>query len=199
MKFADFQTTSDAFATTWAAMDPAISSISGVAQGDGESERDGRIFMIHSIMIRCHVAATTLEAQATPFEDLRGRICLVLDTQTNGAQLTATDVMDGGQTDDTQAFRNLQHTKRFRILWDKKWHLRRIGQTNEGAVDSFAAPTSTTPQYVYYKRFKKPIKVICTGTTTAITAISDNSLHIIGVANSVLALHNMQVRIRFTG
>ncbi len=200
LKFADIETDSDAFAVTWSTMEDATNdSIAGVAQGDGESQRDGRTYFIHSIHIRCNIEAASQESQVTPLSNLRGRICLVWDTQTNGTQLTATDVMDGGGTDDILAFRNLQHSKRFRILWDKSWVLKREGQTNEGAIDLFAAPYATTPTFQYHRRFKKPIKVICQATTAVIAAISDNSFHIIGVSDSTVARMNMQVRIRFTG
>ncbi len=200
MKFADIETDSDAFAVTWSTMEDATNdSISGVAQGDGESQRDGRIYWIHSIHIRCNVEAASQESQVTPLSNLRGRFMLVWDTQTNGAQLTATDVMDGGGTDDVLAFRNLQHSKRFRVMWDKQWVLARPGQTNEGGVNVFAAPYATTGTFIYNKRFKNPVKVICQATTAVIAAISDNSFHIIGVADSTVARLNMQVRIRFTG
>ncbi len=200
MKFADIETDNDAFATTWATMEDATNdSISGVAQGDGESQRDGRIYNIHSVHIRCvaHVAAS--ESVVNPQSTFRGRICLVWDTQTNGAQLTATDVMDGGLTDDTLAWRNLQHTKRFKVLWDKDFTIIPYGQTNEGGVNLFANGSYTSRIFKYNKVFSKPIKVICQATTAVIAAISDNSLHIIGVANSAAVLLNMQVRIRFTG
>ncbi len=198
-KFADFETDGDAFATTWAPMeDGTILSVSGVGQGDGESNRDGRKYWIHSIHIRATVEASAIEAQTAPLADLKGRLCLVWDTQTNGAQLTATDVMDGGQTDDTLSFRNLQHSKRFRVLWDKKWKLTR-NNVAQGAVDLFAANRSVTGIMVFNKSFANPIPVICTGTTNVIASISDNSFHIIGVSNSVTALLNYQVRLRFTG
>ncbi len=200
MKFADIETNSDAFATTWATMEDATNdSVSGVAQGDGESQRDGRKYLIHSIHIRARVFKVFTESQAAPLGDIEGRICLVWDTQTNGAQLTATDVMDGGQTDDTLAFRNLQHSKRFRVLWDKSWKLSLNNQTNEGAINLFANGTVTTPIMTFNRRFKTPIPVICSATTAVIAAISDSSLHVIGVANDAAALLNMQIRLRFTG
>ncbi len=197
-KFVDIETQADAFATTWATMEDATNdSISGVAQGDGESQRDGRKYWIHSIHIKCAVQAQAQEAQVNPLSELKGRICLVWDKQTNGAQLTATDVMDGGLTDDTLAFRNLQFTSRFQVLWDKKWKLTRHNVA-QGAVDLFAATTQTTHIMTYNKIFSKPVQVICSGTTAVIANITDNSFHIIGVATNTTALLNMQVRVRFT-
>jgi len=198
-KFVDFETNGDAFATTWARMeDGTIQSVSGVTQGDGESNRDGRKYLIHSIHIKAKISVNASESQGAPLNDITGRVCLVWDTQTNEAAFTATDVMDGGGNDDTLSFRNLQHSKRFRVLWDKSFKIIRRN-VNEGSVNLFATGNETTPIINYNKKFKKPIPVICSGTTNVITSISDNSLHIIGVASSTTALLEMQIRIRFTG
>ncbi len=199
MKFLTFQTTDDAFAVTWATMEDAtILSVSSVAQGDGQSARDGRQYMIHSIHIRMRIQIASIESQATPLQDFVGRVLLVQDTQTNGAQLTATDVMDGTLDEDLLGFRNLINSKRFRVHWDKSFKIGRQ-QTNEGAINLFASGVQTTPIYTYNRKFKKAIPVTCLLTTGVIGAISDNSFHIIGIANSVDARLNYQVRIRFTG
>ncbi len=199
-KFVDIETDSDAFATTWSTMeDGTNSNISGVAQGIGESQRIGRKYTITSIHIRCLVHTAASEAQPNPQSAFRGRICLVLDTQTNGAQLTATDVMDGGLTNDFLAFRNLQFTKRFKVLWDKSFVLTPIGQVNDGAVDKFSNGSYTTNIMSYNKNFTRGLNVLCDGTSAAVASITDNSLHIIGVGNSAGLLLDMQVRIRYKG
>ncbi len=199
LKFADFETVSDAFAVTWQRMqDGTINCVSGVAQGDGESQRDGRKYMIHSVHIRATLATSSTESQTGPLADIVGRICLVWDTQSNGAVPTATDIMDGRQTADELSFRNLQNTKRFRILWDKSWKINRLNM-NEGSINLFASNTQISPIIKFNKKFKNPIPVTCTGTGNTVASISDNSLHIIGVANSTEAFLNYQVRVRFTG
>ncbi len=199
-KFADTETADDAFAVTWARMEGATNSqISGVAQGNGESQRIGRKIQIHSIHIKARVTRVALIASAVVPKHLVGRFVLVLDTQTNGAALTATDVMDGGQNDDTMAFRNMQFTSRFRVLWDKRWVLKG-GIANVGNAATYSNGNNSTGIMVYNKRFKTPISVTYNSTTTAVVAaVTDNSFHIIGVANDTLALLSYQVRIRYTG
>lgn len=198
-KFADVETSADAFATTWATMEDATNdSVSGVNLDDTESGRDGRVYHIQSIHVRVTVTAAQNEDVGNPIDDMKGRFCLVLDTQTNGAQMTATDVMDGGQTDDTLAFRNLQHTKRFQVYWDQRWTIKFDNMTNAGEINKYATGARLTRFFKFDKTFKKPIKVICQGTDATISSISDNSFHMIGVANSTAALLNYQVRIRFT-
>ncbi len=200
-KFADFETNDDAFAVTWATMeDGTIKSVGGVAQGNTESQRIGRKYSILSIHIRAFVKVAAAEANVNVRTDLRGRFCLVLDTQTNAAQLDATDVMDGGQTDDTLAFRNLQFSKRFLVLWDQAWILKHQ-QMAQGGVDLFSIPDSHSRMFKFNKVFAKPLQITCnsTATTNVISVMEDNSLHMIGVANDTSALLSYQVRIRFAG
>ncbi len=199
-KFADFEVVAKAFSSNWVPMqDGTIKCVSGIAQGTGESQRDGRKYQIHSIHIKARVNSVVQESQAAPLSDLVGRFCLVLDTQTNVTEVVATEVMDGGQNNDELSFRNLQHSSRFKVLWDKKFILRRIAQTNEGAINLFASPISTSNIMTFNKYFKTPISVITNGTSNAISDITDNSLCMIGVANNSTCLLDYQVRIRFTG
>ncbi len=199
-KFLDLEVTDDAFATSWAAMNPAssVDCISAVAQGDGESNRDGRVYFINSIHLRGTIDMPVAESAAAPRSDVYARIALVWDTQANAATVTATDVMDGGQTEDWLAFRNLQNTKRFRVLKDMTRRIVVSQQMNEGAVNLFASTGAIVP-WTMNVRFKKPVKVTCVGTTGVIASISDNAFHVIGCANSTVCELNYQSRIRFTG
>ncbi len=197
-KFIDVELDATAFATTWSTMEPATEdALSAVAQGDGESNRDGRIYHINGIFIQGHFAMPASESNNAPVSDQECRIALVLDTQTNAAQLTATDVMDGGQTKDYHAFRNLQFTKRFRVLKDKKVVLN-VENTNEGAINLFANKL-VVKNFKINHTFKPPLRVICKGTTAVIASITDNSLHLIGVGSSTTSQLNYQCRLRFTG
>ncbi len=198
LKFSDEVIVNDAFATTWATMTAGVDVLSGVAQGDGEIQRDGRKYLIHSISVKLRVHAIAIESATAPDDDLHGRFALVLDTQTNGAQLTATDVMVGSTNEDRLSFRNLQQVKRFRVLWDRSFLLKRQ-VVNEGAANLFATNLVSTPIIRFTKIFSKPVEVICTGTGAAVSAISNNSIHMIGIANNTLALLSYQSRIRFTG
>lgn len=200
-KFADFEAQDDAFATSWAPMeDGTIKSISAVAVGNTESTRVGRVYHITSLHLRGSVETGGQEADTAPINDVMCRFVLVWDTQTNAAQLTATDVMDAGQSEDHFAFRNLQNTKRFRILMDKVITVRMDNQTNEGAVNSFASGQRQV-HWKFNRTFKKPIKVICSGTSAVIGSITDNSIHMIGICSTTSASPklNYQARIRFTG
>ncbi len=200
LKFADTFVSNDAFATSWATMEEATNSqVSGVAIGTGESGRIGRKYNIHSIHIKARVHVNAIEAQGAPLPDLIGRFCLILDKQTNGAQLTPSDVMDTGADQDFLAFRNLQHTRRFQVLWDKKWKLANYSSTNEGAANVFSQVNQTSGIMYYNKVFDPPIQVICEDVNATVADVSDNSLHIIGIANQTTAFLSYECRIRFTG
>ncbi len=195
-KFFDTDNVS-AFNTSWAIEENVTTALSAVAQGDGESNRDGRIYNILSIHIRGHIIVGVAESQTAPIGDQLCRLALVWDKQSNGANITATDVYDAGPTDDINSFRNLQFTKRFHVLKDKTWLVRRQG-LNEGAANLFAAVNRKIP-FKWNFTFKVPIRVTMSGTTADIANVTDNSLHMIGVSTSTLVTYSYASRIRFTG
>lgn len=145
MKFFDVESNNDQFATTWATMEPATTNLSAVARGDADNERVGKEYHIHAIFIKGYVQLDAAESAGSPPNDLIVRLCLVLDKFTNGTQLTATDVMDNSVTAQYLAFRKLEHSKRFTVLWDKTFRLPMISATNEGAINLFANGSVRVP------------------------------------------------------
>lgn len=200
-KFVDYNVQGQATSTGWAGgeLDPATAlCISVVAQGDGENQRDGRMYNINSWYIKGFLSTSASEAQAGPQQMVLVRIVVVLDTQTNGAQLNAEDVFTPVAAGvDVCSVRNLQFSKRFRVLKDRTMKLN-PNIVNEGAVNAFAAGASSVP-FKMGGRFKTPLKVRCSGTTAAIASVTDNSIHVIGVSNSATGLLTYISRCRFTG
>ncbi len=200
-KFVDSLSTSTAFTTAWAILAPTAgitNCISAPGIGTSESERDGRVFTLMSVHVRMTITGDTLESQAAPIVPLNYRVCLVWDTQTNGAAVTGTSVMDAGATNDLDAFRNLQNSKRFIILGDTGHMTLQRPNTNEGAINLFA----TAPDIVHVsfnKSFKMGIKVRAIGTTADVASISDNSFSLIGIASSTACSYTFETRCRFTG
>ena len=202
LKFNDEEVDNKNFSTSWITMMPADDTISGVAKGDDENQRDGRVYHIHSVHMRMFATAPAQTQQTTPFNDLKGRVVVLLDKQVNEAVLTPTDVFVGGLIEDFLAFRNLQHTSRFTILWDKKFILRRDGQTatnTSGDVLRFHAPAPVTSTFNFNKTFAKPIKVITVNEFGTIASISDNAIVVIGTANTTNMQLQYHSRVRFTG
>ncbi len=198
-KFIDTEVNAFAFATTWTTMEDTIPDcISSVAQADTESSRDGRVYTILSVYLKMKVFVQAQEESIAPLPDIIGRVVLVLDTQTNKVQLTATDVMDASATADELAFRNLHNTKRFKVFWDHSFKID-LFQVSQGAINLFAHGQKSTEIVTYYKKFNPPIVVKCIDQNATVASVSDNSLHIIGVANGSQALLTMTTRCRFIG
>lgn len=180
-KFVDYEVSDKTISTTWAGseIDPTTpSSISTAAQGDGENQRDGRVYYINSVHVNGVVEAPAQEDINGAYSDTEVRILLVWDTQTNAAQAQGEEVMSEASTADSyNSFRNLQNSKRFVVLKDKR--LKLILSRAENSTDSGSLNVNgVTSKFSMNKKFKKPIKVRCTGTTATVASISDNSLHL---------------------
>ncbi len=199
-KFLDTTSTTTAFPTGWVRLNPTAGSVgclSMPATGDTESSRDGRTYMIHSIFVRMTITMAAVETATAPINSTSYRVCLVHDQQTNGTAIVATEVMDAGASRDEDSFRNLQNTRRFRVLSDTGHQVINVFQVADGATaDRFS---NATQQRVvkFNHEFKEPIKVRCTGTGADVQFCSDNSLALIGIANQTTVSYTFETRIRF--
>ena len=185
--------------TSWATYNGTNNSLSMPQQGDSPVERDGRVFFIHSIHIRGRLSAVSEKTQTTPEGNGIARLIVYWDTQTNGAVATASDIM-GTPAVPFNTFRNLEYSKRFIVLWDKTFHVSRT-PLNEGAVNSFASAPFVT-HFKFNKKFKKPIKVRCTGTAAGVAQCADNNIGMAAVATHAGGSEPPSIdwhsRIRFT-
>lgn len=200
-KFNDSSIAGTVMPISWTLFNPVASnSLTAVPQGDGPSDRDGRVYHINSFHIKGQLASTTLTGQPTPCADLRGRIIIGWDTQTNEAGPLTAEVIDfasGGAPNDF--YRELSHSKRFRILYDKSFIIRRSNSSTVLAGPLFACAT-TRADWSYNHHFKKPIKVICSGTTKSVNSISDNNFFLMAVTNITPdLLISYTCRTRFSG
>lgn len=201
VKFVDYFVNDKAFTIDWAGgeMDEATAlSLSAVGQGDGESQRDGRKYSLHSVHVKGTIYVNQLESQAAPINDVLVRVCLVLDTQTNKQQLNAEDVMKViASGEDTKSFRNLSNSSRFKVLRNFEGIIKREN-LNEGAANLFASVRSDI-SFDWNVKFKTPVKCLASATGATVAATTDNSIHVIGVADSTDAILSYISRVRFTG
>lgn len=204
-KFIDYTLNSGTLTSSWAGAEhnpTTIDCLSAVAQGDGESSRDGRKYAVNSVHLQGQVSHLAAESETVPAPDIIVKVALVQDTQTNGTELSAENVFsDAAATHDVYGFRNLQFVKRFKVL-AHKWITLPVGQstTNEGGINLFANNKVSRKWSMNYK-FKEPMIVNCTGTTAVVGSIADNSLHLIACANDNSATTTVSYisRCRFTG
>lgn len=166
--------------------------ISGVAQGDGESNRDGRKCVLTSVHVKGNV---TIDASSGSSLNNGAvvRVLLVQDKQTNGVQLNSEDVLLSA-THVEYAYRNLQHARRFNVLWDRTFDLNKTAGAGDGTADDSPAWQRS---FTINKKFKIP--VLHDGTTANITSITDNSLHVLAFASTGATTLNYESRVRFQG
>jgi hypothetical protein len=197
-KFYDTEMAATNINASWAVYNPStVDSLSVPAQGDGESNRDGKMFAITSLHVKGAVFTGGTEAQSAPEDQHRFRVIIYQDTQTNGAEASANDIMDVGGTDDTLAFRNLQYSKRFKVLYDRVFVT--TPQITSEASNIFSAGKAIR-NFQFNKKFKTPIKVTCNATSAGVSSCVDNNFGIAAIADSASNVSlQYQARIRFVG
>lgn len=181
-------------------VDPIVSNcLHGIDQGDGEQQRDGRKYTILNLNIRGYVLFGEQEATSVTSDHVR--LLVVLDRQTNGAQLTETDVLDVFHADNdlqTTSFRNLQYTKRFRILKDFTVRKPTTGLGQASGANEVKS-NACTKYFKFNVNFKNGLEVLSTGTAGTVSTIVDNSIHMMAISiNSNNTLRYCS-RVRFVG
>lgn len=172
--------------TTSAEADPTGNCLNPVAQGDGESQRDGRRYNVTSVYVK---GLVSLAASANT-SDPTVQLYLVQDTQTNAAQMNSEDLVTTPSLA-INCLRNLQYIKRFKVLKSM-----RINMKSRGAWDGTQFAQTQEPFEMYVST---NIPVTCTGTTGNVNTISDNSLHVVAIASDASAVLQYSARIRFQG
>ena len=170
-----------------------------IAQGDGESNRDGRKCTVTSCFIT-GVIEVAKQADQTD-GDIGGTvfIALVQDRQTNGALLNSEDVFSNpGALDHlaTSPLRNMQYTNRFKVLARKLIQLPQAEMTYDGTnieQGGFHVPFMLSWRGVMPMQF--------TGTTSDISNSQTNSLHVIAYCSDTTQVPQMSYncRVRFQG
>lgn len=197
-KFVDTGSTGS-FIDNWIGgeMDPTAASLlclNAIEQGDGESQRIGRKVTVTGIYIRGSVNLEPSAASSPgPGSERKVRIVLVQDKQTNGAQLNAEDVMANSAIIPENAFRNLQFDKRFKILGDKTISLNYTAGSYDGTNPGYSGMNKHFQFFIPMK-----MEVTFNATTRTVSAITDNSLHLVGVGSTVVNFDYV-ARLRFTG
>lgn len=184
--------------TASAEQDPAAnaSCLNAIAQGDGESNRDGRKCLLKSLQIKGQINSTVQSDQADIVEPPMCRVVVVIDHQTNGAQLNSEDVLKDAAGLDMCSLKNLQYSRRFTTLYDQVHTLSPAVAGSDGAC---TMSVNFSPCYFQlYKKLNLPVNF--TNTTSDIANIMDNSIHVIAIASgSGLCTLGYQSRVRFVG
>jgi len=147
----------------------------GIAEGGGESDRNGRKIILKSLYIDLHVqriaSASTAVAGA-----VSTRLVLVQDTQCNGVVTAWASVFDAPGTNRFTGVRNLANIERFKVLMDK----RVVFNTTAAAWDGTTVASAGADRLVR-KYLKLNMPIIYSGATGAQAEIASNNLTLLVV------------------
>ncbi len=171
-----------------------------VVQGTGEEQRDGKQIVMKSVGIRGHINVPVQANQTATDVAPVVLVALVLDTQTNGATIASENVFKNKSASGSQAtnvFRNLQFSKRFRVL--KRVLLTLEQPTIVWDGTNLEQGGYNTP-FEIFANLKDQL-VNYSSTTETVANITDNSLHVIAYCNSNSSAPTISynARLRFVG
>lgn len=174
---------------------PATGQLCIIAQGDTQSQRDGRRVIVKSIYVNCLV---TLVPAAAAQSSTMIYLWLVQDTQCNGAAATVADdntgIFTSSGTAPYAAVRCLANGNRFKILkhWIKKM------ESPAGVTGAFVNVSSQIQQYI---KCHIPIEYDASATTGALTTIRSNNLFLVAGSSAADDLTSClgTIRLRFIG
>lgn len=180
--------------------DPSgTSMITTPAVGDGEQNRDGRKIVIESLHIKGHMARSATQSTGT-LNPGRVFLALVLDTQTNGAQMNSEDCFKALQatTDaSVDCHRNLLFGSRFRVLKILKWTPNLMAYGWNGTTVNI---NQMNKSFEWHIKFPRGLHVnFNAGTTASVANVIDNSIHVIALASTTAFTLAYNARIRFQG
>lgn len=193
--------------TSWASceVDPATKlTLFCPTSGSGISNRVGRKCNVSTIRVRGCISTTYRGAQSYVNGPIFVRLLLVLDMQTNGAQLNAEDVMNAPGTADALhvglTHMNLANLGRYRILKDYHVILQPSIAASEGSI-STVSYSHNGLRFNISKKFKKPLTVHFNSVDGGTIAdIVDHSFHVIAQVSdsSTNAKLNYESRVVYT-
>ncbi len=189
--------------STGAEHDPsATSMISTPVRGDSEQNRDGKQISLLNVTIKGAINVAQRELINSPVSGAIVYVALILDTQTNGAQLNSEDVFkntSGNVFVNGTPQKNLLFMNRFRILKTQRFNLT-PNTLSHFAVDSFSWAGVTRP-FSWFVNLKGLKVNFNAGTTADVANVIDNSLHIIAYTTNIAGAPTLtyNARIRFVG
>lgn len=183
-------------------VDPTtVNCISAPAVGDNATARDGRKIVAKYLQIKGSVRFSTLTNQSLSIDSNRIMVAVVLDTQTNGAQLNSEDVFTNPRAAATTAdapLRNLNYGERFKILKLQQFCLQDPNMTYDGTNVEI---NGMAEQFDWYIPLKN-LKIAFNATETAgVASVLDNSIHLVAFATTTTpqAAIAYNSRMRFIG
>lgn len=177
-----------------------VNCISAPAQGDTEQNRDGNRIMIKSAFVTGCVIQPSQANQTSADNPTAVCVYLVLDKQSNGAQLNSEDVFKnqmGQIIGNASPLRNLQYSSRFQVLAKRVLQLEQPPMAYDGTnIEQGGSQKLFTLSW----KGQLPVQFQGGATSAGVSGVLDNSLHVIAFANHTVApTISYNARIRFVG
>ncbi|AUM61617.1 capsid [uncultured virus] len=158
--------------------------------GAGLNQRIGRKVKVMKVKLHYELNVSQQAAQAAGDAGSYIRLLLVLDKQTNAAQMTSAALLNDGTAADTTicAFQNPNNFGRFKVLKEKHHTFQSPSTFNDAATTGATYGLVQKGKMSY--RFKVPLHVNFNATNGGTVAdIIDNSFHIIIGGNTTAGLN----------
>lgn len=168
-----------------------------VTQGTGATQRNGRFITMIELAIRGAILMDPYQDSIKPLVTRRVRMMVVLDTQSNGVNLSALDVMTGLGPN---AHRNMDQQTRFAVLWDKTYN---ISDKIRGYDGLNYTTSGVLRPFDIFKKIRIPVEQKTD--QGGIASVINNSIHIIASTDHDVSSTTPGVsiewssRIRFNG
>lgn len=184
---------------------PPTSAVTGCltapAQGDGPSNREGNKIVVTDCLVQGVINVAAQANQTATDVSPVIMVALVMDTQTNGAQLNSEDVysnIGGTAILATSPNRNMSYTQRFKVLKVWKKQLRIPSITYDGT--NIEQTGFNSPFKLKWKG-KMPVTFTTGSTTADIANVTNNSIQVVAYANdlSLAPTISYNSRVRFFG
>lgn len=183
-----------------AEVDPSTTSmISTPAVGDSEQNRDGKKIVARYAEIKGIVNFAAQANQVAADEGNCIMVALVLDTQTNGAQMNSEDCFKNVAAvarTNASPLRNLLFGSRFRVLRTEVFEMNTKALTYDGT--NIEQPGIRRP-FSWYVPLKNLTINFNAGTTASVANVVDNSLHMIAYSTAPDCYISYNARLRFVG
>lgn len=177
-----------------------------MAAGDAIDQRDGAKCRLQSLMLRMLVYNNRIAATNTSWPTVAFRVMLVYDKYPNGTNLSAgcTEVVDTTAFHKLNCMMNLNNRYRFKVLWDKVFHIDPVD--NYGPNTSWNQLAGQNTVKLINKFIKlRGLPSIWNGTASGPSSVAQGQLYLMWCSNVDSAAAHEQAgfsgsfRLRYTG
>lgn len=182
------------------ALPAACLCLSSPGQGDDAQSRDGRKISIKNVQVKGTILRGASEDAVNPPQGEKVFVALVLDTQTNGAQLNSEDVYKNLAADASGTVAPLRNLltggDRFRILKSEMFDMDCPSVSVE--ADNLHSTAGVSATFDWFLEMKD-LPVHFNSTTNVVGNVVDNSIHVVAFSIAGLCTLAYNARIRFVG